>query len=345
MTGNMADDMTGGAQTLPNTMTAVAIEQPGGPDVLVAVTRSVPVPAAGEVLIKVAAAGVNRPDCLQRAGAYPPPPGASDLPGLEVAGVVAAIGDGVARFAVGDNVCALTPGGGYAEYAVAPQGQVLPVPAGLDMVEAACLPETFFTVWSNVFMRGGLKAGETLLIHGGASGIGTTAIQLGKAFGARVVVTAGSDERCAACVALGADRGVNHRTEDFVEAVKTETGGRGADVILDMVGGAYIQRNYRAAAVDGRIVQIAFLGGAKAEVDFTLLMAKRLTHTGSTLRPQSLEAKARIAAELEQKVWPLIANGTVRPRIEARFALERACDAHRRMETQAPVGKLVLTVD
>lgn len=327
---------------IPETMRAIAIIRPGGPEVLQPVEMPVPAPGPGEILIQVAAAGVNRPDCLQRAGAYPPPPGASPLPGLEVAGMVAALGEGAARWREGDAVAALTPGGGYAGYVITPAVHALPVPAGLDLVAAAALPETFFTVWSNVFMRGGLKPGETLLVHGGASGIGTTAIQLGKAFGAIVIVTAGSDERCAACMALGADVAVNHRAADFVAAVRDATQGRGADVILDMVGGGYVSRNYRAAAIEGRIVQIAFLEGARAEADFSLLMTKRLVHTGATLRPQSIAAKAEIARQLEERVWPLIASGAVRPLMDAVLPLEAAAEAHRRMEAGAVTGKLVL---
>ncbi|MCU0831486.1 MAG: NAD(P)H-quinone oxidoreductase [Rhizobiaceae bacterium] len=329
---------------LPATMRAVEISRPGGPEVLIPVSRPLPRPGPGEVLIEVAAAGVNRPDCLQRAGAYPPPPGASDLPGLEVSGVVAALGAGVTSFAIGDRVCALTPGGAYAQFVAAPALQVLPAPASLSAIEAAAVPETFFTVWGNVFMRGRLQAGETLLVHGGASGIGTTAIQLAKAFGAAVIVTAGSDERCAACLALGADHAVNHRTTDFVDAVKTITAGRGADVILDMVAGDYVNRNYKAAAVEGRIVQIATLNGAEVQVDVRLLMGKRLTHTGSTLRPQSIAAKGEIARQLKAHVWPLIEAGTITPLIDTVFPLEDAAKAHARMEAGEVTGKLVLRV-
>ncbi len=329
---------------LPATMTAVAITEPGGPAVLKPETRALPVPGESDILIRVAAAGVNRPDVLQRAGAYPPPKGASDLPGLEVAGTVAAAGSGVSRWKAGDQVCALTPGGGYAEYALVDQSNVLPVPEGLTSVEAAAIPETFFTVWHNVFQRGALNAGDTLLVHGGASGIGTTAIMLAKAFGASVIVTAGSDEKCAACRELGADTAINYRATDWVGAVMEATGGKGANVILDMVGGPYIEKNYQAAAIDGRVVSIAFLQGSRAEVDFARLMMKRLTHTGSTLRPQSIETKARIAAELEEKVWPLLARGTVRPLIHARFPLADAAQAHALMETNAHIGKIVLEV-
>jgi putative PIG3 family NAD(P)H quinone oxidoreductase len=330
--------------TLPETMRAVEISTPGGPKVLVPVTRPLPQLKPQEVLIKVAYAGVNRPDCLQRAGAYPPPPGASDLPGLEVSGEVVALGGAATLWAIGAKVCALTPGGGYAEYVAVPEGQILPVPRGLSIKEAAALPETFFTVWSNVFMRGKLKAGETLLIHGGASGIGTTAIMLGKAFGATVIVTAGSDARCDACLKLGADYAINHKTQDFVEEIKTITKGHGADVILDMVGGDYVMRNHKCAAVDGRIVQIATLGGAVTQIDLRLIMMKRLVHTGSTLRPQSLEAKTAIARQLLEHVWPLIEAGTIKPLMDEMFALDQVWKAHARMEAGEVVGKMVLKV-
>jgi NADPH:quinone reductase len=330
--------------TMNRMMRAVEISRPGGPEVLQPVLRPVPAAGPGEVVIRVAFAGVNRPDCLQRAGAYPPPPGASDLPGLEVSGTIAALGGGVTRFSVGDRVCALTPGGGYAEFAAAPAPQVLPAPSALSDAEAAAVPETFFTVWSNVFMRAGLKPGETLLVHGGASGIGTTAIMLAKAFGATVIVTAGSDERCASCIALGADHAVNHRTTDFVEAVKAATGGKGADVILDMVGGSYAPRNHRAAAMDGRIAQIATLDGAVAEIDLRLIMMKRLVHTGSTLRPQSIAAKGAIARQLQDRVWPLIEAGAIKPLMDETFALEDAWKAHAKMEAGEVTGKLVLRV-
>lgn len=329
---------------LPETMTVVAIREPGGPDVLVPQRRDVPRPGTREILIRVEAAGVNRPDLLQRAGAYPPPKGASDLPGLEVAGVVAAAGDGVKRWRTGDAVCALTLGGGYAEYALVDESNALPVPDGMSRVEAAAVPETFFTVWHNVFQRGRLEPGETLLVHGGASGIGTTAIMLAKAFGARVIVTAGSDEKCEACRKLGADTAVNYRTSDWLAVVKDVTVRRGVDVILDIVGGPYVEKNYQAAAVDGRIVSIAFLQGSRVENDYMRLMMKRLTHTGSTLRAQPVEAKARMAAELEEKVWPLLAQGKCRPLIHARFPLEEAYRAHALMETNAHIGKVVLTV-
>jgi NADPH:quinone reductase len=330
--------------SLPATMTVIELEAPGGPEMLRPGTRPVPEPGDGEILIRVTAAGVNRPDVLQRKGAYPPPPGASDLLGLEVAGTVAALGTGTTRYAVGDQVCALVPGGGYAAYVKTPEPQALPIPAGLSLTEAAALPETFFTVWTNVFDRGRLQSGETLLVHGGTSGIGTTAIMLGKAFGATVLATAGSARKCAAAEALGADRAINYATEDFVAAVKDRTGGRGADVILDMVGGSYVARNYEAAADQGRIVQIAFLESPKATVDFTRLMLKRLVHTGSTLRPRTVAEKAAIAAALEAKVWPLIAAGRLKPVMDQVFPLAAAAEAHRRMEANDHIGKIVLAV-
>jgi NADPH2:quinone reductase len=322
-------------------MRAVEITKPGGPEVLQLTQRPVPQPAHGQVVIKVAWAGVNRPDALQRAGAYAPPPTASDLPGLEASGVVSAIGEGVSGLALGDEVCALLPGGGYAEYVATPAAHCLPVPKGLSLKEAACLPETFFTVWSNVFMRGGLKAGERILIHGGSSGIGTTAIQLANAFGARVFVTAGSAEKCEACVELGAERAINYREEDFVEVMQAEGG---ADLILDMVGGDYIARNLKTLDFDGRLIQIAFLGGPKAEINFAPLMMRRLTMTGSTLRPQSDLAKARIATELREAVWPLLASGRVAPVMDSEFAFEDAAGAHTRMESSGHIGKIVLKV-
>jgi len=328
---------------LPETMTAVAIREPGGPEVLTVVERPVPRPGPGEVLIRVAAAGVNRPDVFQRRGGYPPPAGASDLPGLEIAGEIAALGPGVSGHAIGDAVAALVSGGGYAGFALAPAGSALPVPAGLSMVEAAALPETVFTVWHNVFERGRLDPGETLLVHGGSSGIGTTAIQLGVARGARVLATAGSPEKCAACVRLGASRAIDYRREDFVAATLEATDGKGADVILDMVGGDYVPRNIAAAAVDGRIVQIAFLGGSRVEADFQRLMVKRLTWTGSTLRARPDEFKARLAAEVRRHVWPLVESGAMRPVIDRTFPLAAADEAHRRMESSAHVGKIVLT--
>ncbi len=329
----------------PDTMTAIAIGEPGGPEVLRPEQRPVPRPRPGEVLIRVAAAGVNRPDVLQRAGHYAPPPGASDLPGLEVSGEVVAVGEGATRFRRGDRVCALVPGGGYAPYVATPEPQALPIPGKLSLVEAAALPENYFTVWVNVFDHGALKAGQTLLVHGGTSGIGTTAIQLGVAFGATVLATAGSAVKCEAMRALGADRAIDYKTEDFVEAVKEATGGRGADVILDMVGGSYVERNYHAAAECGRIVQIAFLGGAKAEVNFSALMMKRLVHTGSTLRPRTVAEKGAIAEALEARVWPLLAAGTVRPLIDRVFPLAQAADAHRWMEQGDHVGKIMLQVE
>lgn len=325
---------------MTETMRAIEISKPGGPEVLTPCERPVPQPGPGEVLIKVAFAGVNRPDALQRAGAYDPPPGASDLPGLEASGTIAATGPGVS-LKIGDKVCALLPGGGYAEYVVTPAAHCLPVPEGFSMQEAAALPETFFTVWSNVFMRGGLKAGEKFLVHGGSSGIGTTAIQLAKAFGARVFTTAGSAEKCEACVALGAERAINYRDEDFVKALKPEGG---MDLILDMVGGDYIPRNIAALAVEGRLVHIAFLQGPKAEVNFALVMVKRLTITGSTLRPQSDAAKAEIAEELRSKVWPRLAPGRIAPVMDSTFAFEKAAEAHARMESSAHIGKIMLEI-
>ena len=330
---------------LPESMTVIAISAPGGPEVLKAEQRPVPVPAENEILIRVAAAGVNRPDVLQRAGSYPPPKGSSDLLGLEVAGEVAAVGTGVSRWKVGDRVCALTPGGGYAEYVLVDGSSALPIPEGLSSVEAAAVPETFFTVWHNVFELGALKLGETLLIHGGASGIGTTAIMLAKAFGTRVIVTAGTDEKCTACRELGADTAINYRTADWVAEVRDVTERQGVNVILDMVGGPYIEKNYQAAAIGGRIVNIAFLQGSRADVDFMRLMMKRLTHTGSTLRAQSLEAKGRIAAEVEANVWPLLTEGKCRPLIHARFPLREARQAHALMEANTNIGKIVLIVD
>ena len=329
---------------LPATMITIAISEPGGPDVLTDIQRPVPAPAPGEVLIEVAAAGVNRPDVMQRRGLYPPPPGASDIPGLEIAGTVVALGEGAARYKIGDAVCALVTGGGYAHYCPAAEATTLPIPAGLTMAQAAALPETVFTVWSNVFDRGRLKAGETLLVHGGTSGIGTTAIQLAKALGARVITTAGSDEKCAACRELGADVAINYKTTDFVPEVKSATGGKGADVILDIIGGSYIQKNYDAAAMDGRIVQIAFQDGSKVQVDFMRLMLKRLTHTGSTLRSRPVPEKALIAQAVEATVWPLVAAGKVRPVMDQTFPLVEAAAAHARIEASAHIGKVVLTM-
>jgi NADPH2:quinone reductase len=326
----------------PAQMTAIGIPKPGGPDALVPEQRPVPKPGPNEILVKVAAAGVNRPDVAQRTGNYPPPPGASDIPGLEIAGDVVALGAGATRFKIGDRVMALVPGGGYAEYCTAHETHALPVPSSLSMNEAAGVPETFFTVWHNVFERGALKAGETLLIHGGSSGIGTTAIQLAKAFGAKVIVTAGSKEKCDACLKLGADHAIDYRTEDFVAKTKAATGGAGANVILDMVGGDYIERNYEAAAIEGRIVQIAFLGNPKANVDFRRIMLKRLTHTGSTLRARAIEDKAAIARALEAKVLPLLRDGKVKPLMDSVYPLTKASEAHARMEASHHIGKIVL---
>ncbi len=327
---------------LPDTMRVTGIREPGGPEVLVPEMRPLPQLAKGEILVKVAAAGVNRPDVLQRKGGYPPPKGASDIPGLEIAGEVVALGDGVSRYRLGDRVCALVPGGGYAEYCSVHEGTALPVPDGLGFVEAAGIPETFFTVWTNVFQRGALKPHEVLLVHGGTSGIGTTAILLAKAFGSNVIVTAGSDEKCAKCLEIGADRAINYNIEDFVVETLAATGGSGANVILDMVGGTYVPRNYAAAAPDGRIVQIAFQGGSKVEVDFLPLMMKRLVHTGSTLRPRSVEEKALIAEALEEKVWPLLSKGRCNPLIHATFPLSDAAGAHRMLESGSHTGKIIL---
>ena len=331
---------------LPQNMTAIVITQFGAPDVMQLQERPIEMPGDHEVLIEVKAAGVNRPDVSQRQGKYPPPPGApQDVPGLEVAGMIVACGHKVTRWKVGDKICALVPGGGYASFCLAHESNALPVPQGFSFTEAAALPDTFFTVWTNVFQRGHLASGETLLVHGGSSGIGTTAIMLAKAFGAKVIVTAGTDEKCAACVKLGADHAINYKTQDFVEEVKKITGGQGADVILDMVGGSYVQRNYAAAAVEGRIVQIAFMQGYKIEaLDMRAISAKRLTHTGSTLRPRTPEQKAIIARELEAKVWPLLNKGTFRPVIDATYPLTEAAKAHAHMEASTHVGKIVLTL-
>ena len=325
-------------------MRAVEITKAGGPEVLALCERPVPEPSHEEILIKIKAAGVNRPDALQRAGAYDPPKGASDLPGLEAAGEVVAIGTGVTRWQVGDKVCALLPGGGYAEYATTHQDQALRVPDGLSMIEAAALCETYFTVWSTVFMRGRLQAGETFLVHGGSSGIGTTAIQLAKTFGARVFTTAGSDEKCALCESLGAEAAINYKTQDYVEEVKRLTGGKGADLILDMVGGSYIPRNIRALALEGRLVMIACLGGPKAELNFAHIMMKRLEVTGATLRPQSDQAKAKIAAALRAQVWPHLDSGRIAPVMDQTFPLEEAAKAHARIESSGHIGKIVLTL-
>ncbi len=328
----------------PLTMNAISITEPGGPQVLKSISTAVPQAKPNELLIKVIAAGVNRPDVLQRMGAYPPPKDASPLPGLEVSGEVAASGEDCKRFNVGDRVCALVAGGGYAQYCTVDESNVMPVPKSLTMTEAAAIPETFFTVWHNVFERGGLKSGETLLVHGGTSGIGTTAIQLAAKFGAYVIVTAGSDEKCEACLKIGADRAINYKKEDFVAAVREATDGKGADLILDMVGGDYIAKNYDCAAMDGRIVQIAFLNGARSEVDFSKLMMKRLTHTGSTLRARTIEFKAHLAHELERRVWPLLEDRAVVPVMDRIFPLKEAWRAHERMEEGSHIGKIVLDV-
>lgn len=325
---------------IPDLMQAIEISAPGGAEVLRPVNRPVPVAGHGQILIRVAWAGVNRPDVLQRAGSYAPPPGASDLPGLECSGVVAAVGPGVSRWRPGDPVCALLPGGGYAEFAICAADHALPVPAGLDLRSAAALPETAFTVWSNVVMRGRLRAGERFLVHGGSSGIGTMAIQVAHALGAVVWATAGSEQKCAACAELGAHP-INYREADFVTVMRKAGG---ADLILDMVGGDYIARNIKSLADDGRLVMIAFLAGAKAEINFAQVMTRRLTLTGSTLRPQSERAKARIARQLEEKLWPLIAGGAVRPVIDSSFALLNAVDAHRHMESSGHIGKILLQV-
>jgi putative PIG3 family NAD(P)H quinone oxidoreductase len=328
----------------PDTMTAIEISAPGGPDVLKPKVLPTPKPGAGQMLVKVAAAGVNRPDLAQRSGSYPAPPGASPLPGLEVAGEVVLLGEGVARWRPGDKVCALVNGGGYAEYCVVEEVQALPIPAGLDLIRAAAIPETFFTVWANVFERGRLAAGEWILVHGGSSGIGTSAIQLAKAFGAKVIATAGSAAKCQACRELGAERAVNYRSEDFVQACQEVTGGQGVDLILDMVAGSYTERNILAAAEDGRIVQIAVLGGANVSLNIARLMMKRLTLTGSTLRPRSRAFKGSLAKALEGKVWPLLASGVVGVVLDATFPLLKAAEAHRRLEAGDHIGKVVLTV-
>ncbi len=326
------------------TMVAVAMEEPGGPEVLVLEERPLPIPADDEILVAVAAAGVNRPDVMQRKGHYPPPPGAPDILGLEVSGVVARAGRDVSRWREGDNIVALLPGGGYAEFCTVHETMALPLPKGLTLVEGAGLPETTFTVWHNVFQRGLLRRGEWLLVHGGSSGIGTTAIQLAKAFGAFVAVTAGSDEKCRACERLGADLAVNYRTAEFVEAVGEATGGLGADVILDMVGGDYLGRNIAAAAEEGRIVQISTLAGAVTEVDLRKIMGKRLTLTGSTLRPRPLAFKAELARTLEEAVWPVIAQGRYKPVIDKLFPLAQVVEAHRRMDGGEHIGKIILTM-
>lgn len=322
-------------------MRVIEISKPGGPDVLMPAERDIPQPGHGEILIKVAFAGVNRPDALQRAGSYNPPPGASDLPGLEAAGTVTAVGSGVTGLSEGDAVCALLPGGGYAEYVTTPAAHALPIPKGMDLKTAACLPETFFTVWTNVFMRGGLTAGERFLVHGGSSGIGTTAIQLARTFGARVFATAGSADKCQACLDLGAEQAINYKTDDFVDVLRAEGG---AHLILDMVGGPYIPRNIKALADEGRLVQIAFLSGPKVELNFAQVMMRRLTITGSTLRPQSDLAKARIADGLREHVWPLLDAGRIAPVMDSTFGLGDAAAAHARMESSAHIGKIVLEV-
>ncbi len=331
--------------TLPETITVIEIEgNGGGPEVLKPASRPLPQPQGRELLVKVEAAGVNRPDVLQRIGNYPPPPGASDIPGLEIAGEVVAAGPEATRYKVGDRVCALVTGGGYASYCLADERASLPFPAGFDAVHAAALPETFFTVWQNVFVRGGLKSGERFLVHGGSSGIGTVAIQLAKAFGATVYTTAGSAEKCAVCQKLGAGRAINYREEDYVAVLKEETGGKGVNLILDMVGGDYVERNILAAAEDGRIHQIAFQTGSKVTVDLMRLMLKRVTLTGSTLRPRPMEVKGALAKGLEEQVWPLLAKGEIKPVIDSTFPLDHAADAHRRMETNAHIGKIILTI-
>jgi NADPH2:quinone reductase len=331
-------------EKLPAQMTVVGISKPGGPEVLVPETRSLPAAGPGEILIKVHAAGVNRPDVAQRSGSYPPPPGASDLPGLEVAGEVVAVGTGAAKHKIGDKVMSLVAGGGYAQYCIAQDAQAMEVPPVLSMTQAGAIPETLMTVWHNVFERGALQPGETLLIHGGSSGIGTMAIQLAKAFGSKVIVTVGSQDKADACLKLGADRAINYKTEDFVAETRKATNDIGANVILDMVGGDYIERNYDAACIDGRVVQIAFLGGPKATVNFAKLMVKRLHHTGSTLRPRSNADKAAMVRTIEAKVMPLLREGRIKPLMDSTFPLEKAADAHRRMESSEHIGKIVLTV-
>jgi NADPH:quinone reductase len=332
-------------EKVPSQMIVIGISKPGGPEVLLPETRSVPVPGPAEILVKVAAAGVNRPDVAQRSGSYPPPPGASDLPGLEIAGEVVAVGSEAKKHKIGDKVMSLVAGGGYAQYCIAQDAQAMMVPPALSMIEAGALAETLMTVWHNVFERGGLKAGETLLIHGGSSGIGTMAIQLAKAFGAKAIVTVGSQEKADACLKLGADHAINYKTQDFVAEVKTITGGKGVELILDMVGGEYVDRNYDAAAVDGRIVQIALLGGGKATINVGKIMVKRLQHTGSTLRPRSNADKAAMVAAIEAKVMPLVRDGRIKPLMDSSFPLEKAADAHRRMETSEHIGKIVLVAE
>lgn len=332
------------ATVIPEVMQAIDIRQPGGPEELIVIDMPVPRPEAGYLLVKVAAAGVNRPDVLQRAGSYPPPPGASLIPGLEIAGEVVAVGAGVSRFAAGDNVCALIAGGGYAEYAVVHETNALPVPRGFSLLEAAALPETFFTVWTNVFQRGKLQAGEILLAHGGTSGIGTVTIMLAKAFGAKVLTTVGSQDKCAAALKLGADAAINYHEQDFVAETRRLTDGHGADVIVDLLGGDYVARNYAAAAVNGRIVQIGLQRGTVKELNLAPLLSKRLTHTGSTLRPRTVAEKAAIAGELQEKVWPLLEQGKVRPLIDRTFPFHQACDAHALMESSTHIGKIMLVM-
>jgi putative PIG3 family NAD(P)H quinone oxidoreductase len=329
---------------IPDVMTAIEIAAPGGPEVLRPTTRPVPRPGTDEVLVRVEAAGVNRPDVMQRLGKYPPPPGASDIPGLEIAGIVVSAGgsEAGARWREGDRVCALVSGGGYAEYCVVPVPQCLPIPEGMNAVAAAAVPETFFTVWANLFQRGRLRHGERALIHGGASGIGTTAIQLARAFGATVFATAGSDGKCEACRGLGAAVAINYRTQDFVEVVRRETSDSGVDVILDIMGGEYLQRNVDCLAMDGRLIQIGHMGGAHAQINLTALLRRRLTISGSTLRPRSVAEKGAIARELEAHVWPLLAARRVAPVIDRTFPLTAAADAHRRLESGDHVGKIVL---
>jgi NADPH:quinone reductase len=330
-------------EKVPSQMTVIAISKPGGPEVLLPEKRSVPAPRPSEILIKVEAAGVNRPDVAQRSGSYPPPPGASDLPGLEVAGEVVALGEGARKHRLGDKVMSLVAGGGYAQYCTAQDAQAMAVPSSLTMLEAGATPETLMTVWHNVFERGQLRGGETILIHGGSSGIGTMAIQLAKAFGSKVIVTVGSKDKADACLKLGADHAINYRSEDFVAAAKKVTSGTGPNLILDMVGGDYVERNYEVAATDGRIVQIALLGGAKATVNLARLMVKRLHHTGSTLRPRSNADKAAMVAAIEAKVMPLVREGRIKPVMDSTFPLEKAADAHRRMESGEHIGKIVLS--
>lgn len=330
--------------TLPEIMNCIEIPEPGGPEALKTTTRPIPSPTPSEVLIRVEVAGINRPDCIQRQGNYAPPPGTTDIPGLEVSGEIVAVGADVKDWSVGDKVAALVAGGGYAEYVAAPYQQCLPIPDGLSMIEAAALPETFFTVWTNVFERGALKKGQTLMIHGGSSGIGTTAIQIASQMGARVIVTAGNADKCQACAGLGAERTVNYHEEDFVEAAREFGGGKGVDVILDMVGGDYIAKSIKSLAPDGRLVQIAFLQGAKAEINFMSVMLKRLTLTGSTLRPQSIERKGEIAAALIENVWPLISSGKIKPVIYKTFALNQVAEGHALMESSQHIGKIMLKI-